>query len=81
MTLLHEWPENCSISPFRLIPWRQACSDLDVSSNTLLKLLAEHKMGVVSLSTRKRAILAVDALRLVRLRQKPAADYAAAANY
>jgi len=50
-------------------------------SNTLLKLLAEHKMGVVSLSARKRAILAVDALRLVRLRQKPADAYAAVANH
>jgi hypothetical protein len=63
---LADWPEDCGYSPFRLVPWRQACSDLDVSTDTLLKLLAEHKMGVVTLSTRKRGILACDLVRLVR---------------
>ena len=72
-----DWPADVSISPFRLVPWRQACSELDCSSNTLLRLLAEHKIGVVTLSARKRAVLACDLLKLVKAKAKPAAQYAA----
>jgi hypothetical protein len=28
-----EWPDS-GMSPFRLIPWRQPCADLDCSSDT-----------------------------------------------
>ena len=71
-----DWPDDAHMSPFRLVSWRTACSDLDVSSNTLLKLLAANGLGVVTLSTRKRAVLARDLLKLVHARSKSAADYA-----
>jgi hypothetical protein len=78
MTVLSDWPEESHVSPFRLVPWRQACSDLDVSTNTLLKPCACNGIGVVTLTKRKRALLACDLVRLVRTKQKPAGDYAAA---
>jgi hypothetical protein len=51
-----EWPDS-GMSPFRLIPWRQACADLDCSSDTLIRLLAAHEVDVVHLTKRKRSVL------------------------
>jgi hypothetical protein len=72
-----DWPEESHVSPFRLIPWKQALADLDCSSNTLLRLLAANGIGVVTLTKRKRAVLACDLQRLVRAKQRPADTYAA----
>ena len=74
-----EWPGDSGMSPFRLIPWKQACADLDCSSDTLIRLLAAHDINVVALTKRKRAVLARHLLSLVTKNQKPAASYAAAA--
>jgi hypothetical protein len=70
-----DWP-NDAVSPWRLIPWRQACSDFNIDTNTMLRLLASHQIPVVKLSTRKRCILATDLLKLAKAQQKPSSEYA-----
>src|SRR4051812_9071148 len=77
MTLCADWPEDSNISPYRLVPWKQALADLDCSSNTLLRLLADNGIGVVLLTPRKRSVLACDLRKLVRAKQKPVSDYSA----
>jgi hypothetical protein len=71
-------PADASIAPYQLVPWKQAIANLDSNSNSLLKLCAENHVGIVVLSPRKRALLAIDLLRLVKAKTKPAASYAAA---
>jgi hypothetical protein len=73
---LTDWPADAQMAPFRLVPWKQALADLDCSSNTLLRLLAQHEIGVVNITKRKRAVLACDLLKLVRAKTKPASHYA-----
>ena len=75
-----DWPADASIAPYRLVPWKQALADLDSNSNSLLKLCAQNHIGIVVLSPRKRALLAIDLLRLVKAKTKPAANYAAVAG-
>jgi hypothetical protein len=77
---LADWPEDTHVSPFRLIPWKQALADLDISSNALMRLLADNGIGVVRLTPRKRAVLACDLRKLVQARTRSANTYAAAAN-
>jgi hypothetical protein len=73
-----DWDDS-GMSPFRLVPWRQACADLDCSSDTLIRLLAVHGINVVHLTKRKRSVLARDLARLVAANRRPASDYAVAA--
>ncbi len=68
-------------SPFRLVPWRQACADLDCSSDTLIRLLAAQGVDVVHLTARKRGVLARDLARVIADKSKPASSYAVAAGF
>jgi hypothetical protein len=73
-----DWPADAAMSPFELVPWQKACSDLGVSSDTLTKLFAKHGLGIVRMSTRKRAVIARDLLILINQMKRPAATYAVA---
>jgi hypothetical protein len=77
MTLTADWPDDAVMSPFKIIGWQSFCSDIGCTSNTALRLCAKYEIPIISLSARKRGVLARDAMRLVRLRMKSAADYAA----
>jgi hypothetical protein len=73
-----DWPDDTNLAPHTLVGWRRACSDLDVSSNTLLRLCARNGVGIVVISRRRRALLARDLQRIVQSRTRSANTYAAA---
>ena len=70
-----EWAD-AACSPYRLVNWKECCSALDLSTNSLLRLCAEMNVPIVKMSTRKRSLLARDLVRIIRANSKPAASYA-----
>jgi hypothetical protein len=78
MTLTADWPTDSPISPYRIVPWKQALAELDLSSDTLMRLLAENGLSAVVMTARKRGVLAADLFKLVKSKSKPAKNYAAA---
>jgi hypothetical protein len=71
-----DWSSDFQVSPWKLIPWRQACTDLGIASDTLARLVAEHNIQVVLITKKKRSLLARDLVRLVAERRKDPASYA-----
>ena len=71
-----DWPVDLPMSPYHLVDWREACSALRVSNDTLLKLCAEANVLVIRMSARKRALRAVDLAHMVKSHGRPAHTYA-----
>jgi len=70
-----DWTSDFPVSPWKLIPWRQACADLGVASDTLARLVAAHNIQVILITKKKRSLLARDLVRLVAEHRKDPGQY------